>query len=361
MKKFFIGFLFILTQTISFPQLAQSYFPSQLGHTWIFKVTPLDSLNNPITSLAFYEIDTFAVIKDYNGKNAHHVLSKSGNDQTILFQPYLDTTYLSFQNSDAYNYFKLLDFNFLPLNNTEIYNSKRLNLNSENTSAFEGWFAYYRFAQTVNSNYQVFSKDTLLTFDTITVPIRIELRGRRFNDETISTALGTFACKKFLLTTIVSFLPLPILPIPLYQLRDTTWIAQNNWIVKQILPSSVIDLTPINLPRFVLPGTNKEIIPQLPTQVEEPSSDLMNFYLSQNYPNPFNPSTKIQFQISRTEFVTLKIYDVLGNEVSVLVDEYKPAGRYKVDFNASNLTSGIYFYKLSTFDFSITKKMLLIR
>jgi hypothetical protein len=94
------------------------------------------------------------------------------------------------------------------------------------------------------------------------------------------------------------------------------------------------------------------------------------FSLSQNYPNPFNPSTNIQFRISNFEFVNLKVYDVLGNEVAILVNEYKSAGEYEIEFNTQsnssfrlvrNLTSGVYFYHLTAGSFSQTKKMLLIK
>ena len=85
------------------------------------------------------------------------------------------------------------------------------------------------------------------------------------------------------------------------------------------------------------------------------------FVLSQNYPNPFNPSTKIKYSIPTSEFVTLKVYDVLGNEVAALVNEEKPAGTYEVNFNASQLSSGIYFYKLQAGSFVETKKMILLR
>lgn len=357
-----ISFLFVLLfYSQIFPQTAQSYFPSQLGFKWTFRATTLDSLNNPITSLTFYQIDSFAVIQEYKGRLANHVLSKTGNEQTILLQPYTDTTYLSFQNNDAYNYFELLNFNFLPnyLNKNSEYSFYKLQPGSN--PAFEGWFAYYRFASAVNVNYLVFTKDTSITIDTVTIPLRIELRGRRLNDQTVITQIGTFNCKKFLLTTIVSYLPLPILPIPLYQLRDTSWIAQGNWIVKQILPSSVIDLSPIGLPRFVLPGTSREIIPPLTTDVEQDDIFNTSFYLAQNYPNPFNPFTKIEFRVPFSGIVSLKVYDILGNEIAVLVNDYKTAGKYEVDFNASNLVSGIYFYKLIAGDFSETRKMVLLR
>lgn len=85
------------------------------------------------------------------------------------------------------------------------------------------------------------------------------------------------------------------------------------------------------------------------------------FSLEQNYPNPFNPSTVIRYQLSVNSYVTLKVYDVLGNEVATLVDEYREAGRYEFDFNASELFSGIYFYKLQAGSFIETKKMLMLK
>lgn len=103
----------------------------------------------------------------------------------------------------------------------------------------------------------------------------------------------------------------------------------------------------------------------------------MGFSLSQNYPNPFNPATRIQYQVSpgtqtqwgagSNSYVTLKVYDVLGNEVATLVDEYKPAGTYEVEFpnletrHGVSLPSGVYFYQLKAGDFVETKKMLLLR
>lgn len=86
-----------------------------------------------------------------------------------------------------------------------------------------------------------------------------------------------------------------------------------------------------------------------------------NFFLSQNYPNPFNPSTKINFSIPQTRFVTLKIYDIIGKEISTLINEEKPAGNYEVEFNGSNLSSGVYFYKIKAGSFINTKKFVLIK
>ncbi|MEP0860283.1 MAG: T9SS type A sorting domain-containing protein [Ignavibacterium sp.] len=96
-----------------------------------------------------------------------------------------------------------------------------------------------------------------------------------------------------------------------------------------------------------------------------------NFYLEQNYPNPFNPTTKIKYTVPQdekreTRNVTLKVYDILGNEIATLVNDYKPAGSYEVEFSGhsdegQNLTSGVYFYRLQAGSFIETKKMVLLK
>ena len=85
------------------------------------------------------------------------------------------------------------------------------------------------------------------------------------------------------------------------------------------------------------------------------------YSLSQNYPNPFNPVTKINYDLPKSGFVTLKIYDVLGKEVASLVNEVKTAGRYTVDFDGSSFSSGTYFYRIESNGFVSTKKMMLIK
>jgi len=85
------------------------------------------------------------------------------------------------------------------------------------------------------------------------------------------------------------------------------------------------------------------------------------FSLAQNYPNPFNPITAISYQLPMNTFVTLKVYDVLGNEVATLVNEEKSAGSYEVEFNATELGSGVYFYTLKADEFLSTKKMILMK
>ena len=85
------------------------------------------------------------------------------------------------------------------------------------------------------------------------------------------------------------------------------------------------------------------------------------FVLEQNYPNPFNPSTRIKYAIAGKQFVSLKVYDLLGNEIATIVNEEKPAGTYEVEFNANRLSAGVYYYTLVTENFVQTKKMILLK
>jgi YVTN family beta-propeller protein len=91
-------------------------------------------------------------------------------------------------------------------------------------------------------------------------------------------------------------------------------------------------------------------------------SEVVNGYeLKQNYPNPFNPSTTIRFSIPKNDFVSLKVFNVNGREVENLINENKIAGSYEINFNASNLSSGVYFYRLNTSSFSSIMKMTLVK
>lgn len=101
---------------------------------------------------------------------------------------------------------------------------------------------------------------------------------------------------------------------------------------------------------------------QTPTGVNQTENSLPEkYYLLQNYPNPFNPNTSIKYSIGNKQLVQFKIYDLLGREVAVLVNKEMPAGNYEVNFNASKLSSGIYFYRIQAGSFVQTNKMILLR
>jgi hypothetical protein len=99
----------------------------------------------------------------------------------------------------------------------------------------------------------------------------------------------------------------------------------------------------------------------LPVSVNDETVLPQTFELDQNYPNPFNPSTIINFSLPSSGYATLKIYNALGEEVAVLLDEKLTTGTYQVDWNAGGLSSGVYFYQLKTEGYVETKKMILMK
>ena len=111
--------------------------------------------------------------------------------------------------------------------------------------------------------------------------------------------------------------------------------------------------------RDVLGNTSEFSLPFIVTDIEDKENKLPTEYaLYQNYPNPFNPTTKVMYSIPKESFVTLKVFDVLGKEVVILVNQKQTAGNYEITFNAKNLSSGVYFYQLKTENYNVSKKML---
>ena len=97
------------------------------------------------------------------------------------------------------------------------------------------------------------------------------------------------------------------------------------------------------------------------TSIEQQTSIPKNIFLYQNYPNPFNPNTTISYQIPKASNVFIKVYDYLGREVTSIDEGLKQPGLYEINFNAKNLSSGIYIYKLETENYSISKKMIVLK
>lgn len=135
--------------------------------------------------------------------------------------------------------------------------------------------------------------------------------------------------------------------------QDNDNIFQGCWGVYRF-PSGKIIASDISNGLFVIKA-------DIPTDITRPNSNPYVFSLNQNYPNPFNPATVIGFTLNKTGNVKLRIYDVLGNEVAVLVNEKQNAGSYTVEWNAADYPSGIYFYKIESQGYSQTKKMTLLK
>jgi hypothetical protein len=97
------------------------------------------------------------------------------------------------------------------------------------------------------------------------------------------------------------------------------------------------------------------------TSISDEQSNPTEFLLLQNYPNPFNPSTRIKYSIPQSSNVVIKVFNILGSEIETLVNEEKPVGTYELKWNAANLPSGVYFYRLQAGDFVQTRKMILLK
>jgi photosystem II stability/assembly factor-like uncharacterized protein len=142
----------------------------------------------------------------------------------------------------------------------------------------------------------------------------------------------------------------------------------SNWIlINQGLGSNPYVMSLLIANNYIFTGTGGQSVWRRPLSeigigIKSISSEVpSSFSLSQNYPNPFNPSSIIKFKIKDSRFVTLIVYDILGKEVVTLVNEKLAPGTYEATFAGSNLTSGVYFYRLTTDGFSDTKRMILLK
>ncbi len=135
----------------------------------------------------------------------------------------------------------------------------------------------------------------------------------------------------------------------LVQAPHTSWDCRIH--ITDLADSTIADSSDETFVIDIFPSVDDSVDSAIPNK----------FYLSQNFPNPFNPGTVIQYTVGNRQYASLKVYDVLGNEVAVLVDEVKEAGTYEVEFDATGLPSGVYFYRLTAGSFSSTKKLILLR
>ena len=379
--------LVLFLGVVVFPVNAQessAYFPQEIGFTWHYKVNTLDSLNNPVDSLEAVRIDSFATVENYEGKLSNIVITKEGVPGLIQFLSYSDSLIYHFSGDTAEEYSKLGAIkSLIVIIDSTIADSNFSFLDL--ILSLEGWYSVYQFNANVNETANLISIDTTINFNSTNLPLHFEFDVTRLNDENLNTEIGSFSCKKFVFERGISYVfslpPLPPILIPIASVYDTVWIAPSNWIVKEITPSTTINLAIVEEGIYTIPGMKTEIINDI-TVVESNTNIVNDFVLMQNYPNPFNPSTKIRYSISNVEsssltgtnglkLVQLKIYNILGKEVATLVNEEKPAGTFEVEFfvnggyssdgDVSILPSGVYFYQLKVGSLVQTRKMILLK
>ena len=360
MKKLLAFLSLFLFIGFSSAQQASDYFPSQTGFEWKFKAIPLDSVSNPINALAYYRMDKFESVVNYNGRSANVVQTKSGPLDSILFQPYQDSLYYSTEGTIGYEYFSIRNIRDILFSvDTSGYFSNFSFVDF--FTSLQDWYDVYKFASPVNLVDTLVKRDTTINISNLDIPFSFKYLVTRLQDETISTVLGNYDCKKFLTQWEVKASIL-FQEITLLTTNDTIWIAPDNWIVQDIIPGQYLQ---INIPPFVqieqaIPGLETKLTDEI-VSVENEESIPTEFTLEQNYPNPFNPTTTISFSIPVEGNVSLKIYNLIGQEIAVLVNENLSEGNYLFNWNGENQPSGIYFYKLQAGSFVDTKKMILLK
>ena len=328
MNKFILPVIaLIFTVNLAFSQNASTYFPANTGFKWYYKNTPLDSNNNPVPTLATYRIDSFAVTAPYKGLTANIVRSKDYMVTLNESTPYNDTSWHNFQGTNSYQYLTIAllpDTVNLPIGLINFFRG------------LQGWYNLYQFASPVGTTYQLFSKDTTIMINSLPVHFRAKASGKRLGDEVVQTVNGSYTAKKFTFTSglyvvLIGETPLVLAP-------DTSWLATGVWMVKRIAPTVNIDLTLFGLGSMFVPG--KLYMPVLPVGIKNISGSVPDrFELYQNYPNPFNPNSIIRLKIKDSRFVTLKVYDAVGKEVTTLVNEKLNPGEYQSTFDGSGLIS----------------------
>ncbi|MDP2209006.1 MAG: T9SS type A sorting domain-containing protein [Bacteroidota bacterium] len=319
-------------------QQAQNYFPSDTGFKWYYKITPLDSSGKTIDSLSINKIDLFTAVEIYKGKFSNIVVSE------------IDTNFFYLESTNGWRYIRSFgNLDSLPLFDT-LGIIRFLN-------SFEGWHSYYKFASSTATAYTIAFRDTTIVINGTSYPLRFKISGKRFPDQTVSVPAGNFNCKKFLINYSLNFLtyipPLPPIEIPLVQIPDTVWITNSIWIVKEHTPPVKIDLSLLNSGSFTIPGRITELTDYTTTSVNSITENATDFFLEQNYPNPFNSTTTIHWRLAVSSYITLKVFDILGNEVATLFNGNAEGGKmYIVSFDSKSvsggLSSGMYFYKLQS-------------
>ncbi len=359
MKRILIFIAILLNPLIAISQTASTYFPSNPGYIWYYERVILDSNNNSIPGSETYRVDSFSVTQNYIGLSANYVPSKRNLLSVNQTGPYSDTSFFNFQGSNGYQYTDLtrgLDtITFLDTSGLLGF-----------IASFNGWYNTYRFASNVGQEYTIFTKDTTITFGGDNYPIRITYTGERLNDENVQTIQGNLPAKKFLLTAalyyLLSFPPLPPIPVEVLSREDTVWVSSGKWMIKEVIPSVEVDFTSFGIPvQFFVPGERYELTNGPVNIINYTSNNPDKYSLEQNYPNPFNPTTSIKFSLPESGIVSLRVVNIAGQEIANLVDGEQRAGTYEVVFNGAKLTSGVYFYVLETKDYTQTRKMTLIK
>ena len=347
-----IGFLVLLSFSLAWAQNASDYFPSRTGNTWRYQRYSLDTLQNQILNSKTIVTDTLIGTMQVKGSTAFVLLSGK--------KAPFDTTFVGVQGSTISEF--LIGYpriaSQLPIDSLGlgfVWN-------------YLNWYPYMKFAATTGISDTLLYIKTTVTFKGSPVPLIITVTTTKLTDTSITVPAGMYLTTPFQIVLYVN-LPKSVPPfghieVPLFKLIDTMFVAKNNWVVREVQPSTFYPLnndTSYKVATTQLPGFVRLLESATITSVRSHNTVPGEFKLQQNYPNPFNPQTHLRFTIGNFQFVSLRVFDVVGREVVTLVNENLTAGEYDVWFDGTKLSSGVYFYRLTAGGMVWTRKMVLER
>lgn len=333
-------------------QSASEYLTPVLGSSWRYQRYDLDTAQQIIAASKKIVTDSLVGLGTFAGKSGY-VLKSYGSpprDSTIVN---MSNDILSFYNGGfpVEGLSKTVDslgLGFIP-------------------RALE-WYSYFKFASPPQNNRvdTLFRRDSTIIIDSVEFPLTLIISRVRRPAGVVTVPVGTFtSAVPFEITLNVDtwiFTPLGKFAVPLLKLVDTFFIAKNNWIVKEIQGSTFFPLTAIDndsVPHFRIPGYVRLLEKQTIAAVPRNAVNVAAFTLEQNYPNPFNGSTTISFSVHRRSIVTINVYDVLGRVIDRVMEQQFDPGTHRIQWNAGNHSSGVYWYRVSVDGISSSRTMIL--
>jgi hypothetical protein len=335
----FIIIVCLISTSALFSQ-ASNYFPNSIGTTWTYDAVMLGAGDTVMPGSEYREVDSIASFSAVDGKDAYMIQSRLESGVPS------GSSYFAFEGANALAYLPSLP----PPLDTMI------------DAPPPQWLTSFKFNSTPVIPWTIFDWDTTITLDTITFPIAIRISGERVGlNDIVDVPAGSFTAARFNIIEQIGTKVFNIF-VPLFSMVDTFWIVQKTWIVKHSRSAVSVEVpTGTDTISLSIPGVRRELIAFNPNVVNEEDVLPQGVRLFQNYPNPFNPSTVMSYQLPVNSWVTIKIYNTLGEEVATLVDGHQVSGYRFAEWNASGMSSGIYHVRMTAGNFSDVRKIVLLK
>ena len=345
--------LFFSGGSSAWGQNAGDYFPSMVGNSWRYQHFVLDTLQKRVAGSESIVVDSLTGTAQISDTIAYILVTGSNTKPESTFVSVLGSTI----SERAEGYPRITSL--LPVDS----------LGLGFVWSYLYWYPYLRFASTSGVNDTLlFIKNETVQFKGQYINLNVRVITTKCPDKSITVPAGSYLTTPFgivlYVTTTVSAPPLGRHEVALFKLVDTLFVAKSNWLVREIQSSTFYPLTnepSYNVATTQLPGFERVLEKATITSVEQRADLPRNFSLDQNFPNPFNPATVISYQLAVNSFVTVRVYDELGREVTRLVNEEQAAGSHSVRWDAASFSSGVYFYELNAGRYLEIKKMVLMK